>query len=71
MDTEKTMGRVSRPETAENYEFSKSVKFFWTFLEAQNRLKGAAKGPKSIPKCFSGTLQYVGPQGELLGWSAA
>ena len=33
MDTEKTMGRVLRPETLEIYEFSKSVKFFWTFLE--------------------------------------
>ena len=46
MDTEKTMGRVSRLETIENYEFSKSVKFFWTFLEAQNRLHGAARGPR-------------------------
>ena len=33
------MGRDSRPETAENYEFSKSVKFFWTFSEAKNGLK--------------------------------
>ena len=65
------MGRVSRPETIENYEFSKSVKFFWTFLEAQSRLNGAARGPKSIPKFFSGTPQYVGPQGELLGWPGA
>ena len=32
------MGRVSRAETVEKYEFSKSVKFCWTFLEAQNRL---------------------------------
>ena len=32
------MGRVSKPETGENDEFSKSVIFFWTFLEAQNRL---------------------------------
>ena len=37
------MGRVSRPETIENYEFSKSVKFFGTFLEAQNRLN---EGPR-------------------------
>ena len=40
------MGRVLRLETSENNEFSKSVKFFWTFLEAQNRLHGAARGPR-------------------------
>ena len=33
------MGRVSRPETVENYEFSKSVNFFLTFSEAKNGLK--------------------------------
>ena len=65
------MGRVSRPETAENYEFSKSEKFFWTFLEAQNRLNGAARGPTSIPTFFSETPQYVLPQLEVLGCSGA
>ena len=35
----KTMGRVSRLETVENTEFSKSVKFFWTFWEPKNGLK--------------------------------
>ena len=44
------MGRVSRPETAENYEFSKSVKFFWTFLEAQNRLNGGPGGSREADK---------------------
>ena len=37
MDTAKTMGRVSRPETLENHEFSKSV-FFLDFFG----------GPKSL-----------------------
>ena len=37
------MGRVQGLETAENDEFSKSVIFFWTFLEAQNRLN---EGPR-------------------------
>ena len=37
------MGMVQELETAENDEFSKSVKFFWTFLEAQNRLN---EGPR-------------------------
>ena len=60
------MGRVSKPETLENYEFSKSVISFLTFLEVQNRLNGAARGPKSIPKFFSRTPQYVGPQRQIL-----
>ena len=37
------MGRVPRLEIAQNDEFQKSVKFFWTFLKAQNRLK---EGPR-------------------------
>ena len=49
MDTEKTMGRVSRPETLENDEFSKSVKFFWTFLEAQ---KIAEMELLEVPRIF-------------------
>ena len=44
------MGRVSRPETIENHEFSKSVKFFGTFLEAQNRLNGGPRGPREADK---------------------
>ena len=43
LDMGKTIGRVSSLETDENDEFSKSVIFFWTFLEAQNRL---IDGPK-------------------------
>ena len=39
LDMEKKMGWVPRLETAENTEFLKSVKFFWTFLETQNGLK--------------------------------
>ena len=35
MDTGKSMGMVLRLETSENNEFSKSVKFVWTFLEAK------------------------------------
>ena len=70
MDTEKTMGRVSRPETVENYEFSKDVKL-GTFWEAENRLNGAARGPRSISKFFSGTPQYLEPQRELLGCPGA
>ena len=37
----KKMGRVPGLEIAEKYEFKKSVKFFWTFLETKNRLWGA------------------------------
>ena len=40
LDMEKKMGWVPRLETAENTEFLKSVKFFWTFLGTQN-------GPKT------------------------
>ena len=69
MDTAKTMERVSRPETRENHEFSKSVIFFGTFLEAQNRLNGAARGPKNGPDLFSGTPQYVRLKRELPKWS--
>ena len=33
------MGMVLRLETSENNEFSKSVKFFWTFFGGKNGLK--------------------------------
>ena len=42
LDMGKTMGRVWRLETAENNEFLKSVKIFWTFLEAKKCLNGAS-----------------------------
>ena len=71
MDTEKTMGRVSRPETVENYEFSKGVKNFWTFLDDQNRSNGAARGSTSIPIFFSGIPQYENPKFQLLACSGA
>ena len=41
LDMEKKMGWVPKLETAENNEFLKSVKFFWTFLSTQN-------GPKTM-----------------------
>ena len=43
----KTMEWVPRLETAENDEFLKSVKFFWTFFEAKN---GSKTMKMSIPR---------------------
>ena len=47
LDMEKKMGWVPRLETAENNEFLKSVKFFWTFFEAKN---GSKIMKMSIPR---------------------
>ena len=42
------MGWVPRLETAENNEFLKSVKFFWTFLETKKCLNGASGRSREI-----------------------
>jgi len=44
----KKMGRVPGLEIAEKYEFQKSVKIFWTFLEAKNRLNGAPRSSQKL-----------------------
>ena len=65
------MGRVSKPETLQNYEFSEGVKIFWTFLDDQNRSNGAARGSTSIPIFFSGFPQYENPKFQPLPCSGA